>query len=91
MAAIFHVACYLDAMTPDAAHPRIARDPAIMTGKACIAGTRIPVDLILRKLAAGEERAQLLADYPALTEEDIDAALTYAASVVAGDRPTAAE
>jgi uncharacterized protein (DUF433 family) len=35
-------------------HPRISKDAAVMVGKPCIAGTRIPVDLLLRKLAHGE-------------------------------------
>jgi uncharacterized protein (DUF433 family) len=72
-------------------HARITRNPAIMVGKACIRDTRIPVDLILRKLAAGETRPQLLADYPGLEEADLDAALAYAAAVVAGERLLAAE
>jgi uncharacterized protein (DUF433 family) len=62
-----------------------------MTGKPCIRDTRIPVDLILRKLAAGETREQLLADYARLEEADLDAALAYAAAVVAGERLLAAE
>ena len=74
-----------------AKHPRIAQNPAVMTGKPCIRDTRIPVDLILRKLAAGETREQLLADYARLEEADLDAALGYAAAVVAGERLIAAE
>lgn len=74
-----------------AAHPRITQDPAIMTGKPCIRDTRIPVDLILRKLSAGETSDQLLADYPRLERADLDAALAYAAAVVAGERMIAAE
>jgi uncharacterized protein (DUF433 family) len=72
-------------------HPRITQDPAIMTGKPCIRDTRIPVDLILRKLAAGESRERLLADYARLEEADLDAALAYAAAVIAGERLIAAE
>jgi uncharacterized protein (DUF433 family) len=72
-------------------HPRIAQDPAIMGGKPCIAGTRIPVDLLLRKLAVGETREQLLNDYAALAAADLDAALNYAAALAAGERLIAAE
>ena len=75
----------------DIQHPRITRDPAIMAGKPCIRDTRIPVDLILRKLASGESRERLLADYARLDEADFDAALAYAAAVVAGERLLAAE
>jgi uncharacterized protein (DUF433 family) len=78
-------------MTALAGHPRIAQHPAVMGGKPCIAGTRIPVDLLLRKLAAGETRERLLADYPALSAPDIDAALGYAAALAAGERLVAAE
>lgn len=70
---------------------RISQDPAIMTGKPCIRDTRIPVDLILRKLAAGESREQLLADYSRLESADLDAALAYAAAVISGERLIAAE
>jgi len=62
-----------------------------MAGKPCIRDTRIPVDLILRKLASGESRERLLADYARLDKADFDAALAYAAAVVAGERLLAAE
>jgi uncharacterized protein (DUF433 family) len=75
----------------NAPHPRITQNPAVMTGKPCIRDTRIPVDLILRKLAAGESRERLLADYARLEEADLDAALAYAAAVIAGERLIAAE
>jgi uncharacterized protein (DUF433 family) len=54
-----------------------------MMGKPCIRGTRIPVYLILQKLAAGESDAQLLAAYPQLRIEDIRACLEYAAALAA--------
>lgn len=73
------------------AHPRIAQEPKIMGGKPCIAGTRIPVDLLLRKLAAGETRERILDDYPMLADADLDAALGYAAALAAGERVIAAE
>jgi uncharacterized protein (DUF433 family) len=75
----------------DTQHPRITQNPAIMTGKPCIRDTRIPVDLILRKLAAGETRERLLADYARLENADLDAALAYAAAVISGERMMAAE
>jgi len=50
---------------------RVIVDPGIMAGKPIIKGTRIPVDAILRALAEGMSRKELLEDYPQLTEEDI--------------------
>jgi uncharacterized protein (DUF433 family) len=50
---------------------RIEINPAIMMGKPVIRGTRITVELILRKLAEGASDGELLQDYPHLTTEDI--------------------
>lgn len=50
-----------------------------MGGKPCIKGTRIPVEIVLDHLASGETMAELLAGYPRVTEEDVRAALAYAA------------
>ncbi|HEX5415742.1 MAG TPA: DUF433 domain-containing protein [Chloroflexota bacterium] len=55
----------------------ILSDPAIMMGKPVIAGTRITVELILERLAAGELVADLLTAYPRLTEEAIRAAVAF--------------
>jgi uncharacterized protein (DUF433 family) len=55
---------------------RIEINPAIMMGKPVIRGTRITVELILRKLAEGAGEADLLEDYPQLTTEDIRAVVT---------------
>jgi uncharacterized protein (DUF433 family) len=60
-------------------HTRISTDPAMMMGKPCIKGTRITVELILRKLGAGRSFADLLEAYPRLTEDDLRAALAFAA------------
>lgn len=60
-------------------HPRISSDPAVMMGKPCIRGTRITVELILRKLGAGRSFADILDAYPHLTEADLRAALAFAA------------
>lgn len=62
---------------------RIDIDPAIMMGKPVIRGTRITVELILRKLAEGASEGELLEDYAHLTTEDIRAAVAYAAASVA--------
>ena len=55
----------------------IESNPSIMMGKPVIAGTRIPVELILEKIAAGETIEQLLDEYPRLTEEGVRAALLF--------------
>jgi len=58
---------------------RISVDPAVCHGKACIAGTRILVSVILDNLAEGKARDEILESYPSLQPVDIDAALAYAA------------
>jgi len=63
-------------------YDRIEINPAIMLGKPVIRGTRIPVELILRKLAEGATEADLLDAYPRLTKIDIQAALAYAADTL---------
>lgn len=62
---------------------KIVIDPAIMMGKPVIRGTRITVELILRKLAEGASEADLREDYSHLTTEDIRAAVAYGAASVA--------
>ena len=66
----------------DAAH-RIDINPAVMLGQPVIRGTRIKVELILRKLAEGATELDLVEAYPNLTQQDIRAAINYAADVVA--------
>jgi uncharacterized protein (DUF433 family) len=62
---------------------RIEINPAILMGKPIIRGTRITVELILRKLAEGASETELLEDYSHLTKEDILAAVAYGAASVA--------
>ena len=62
---------------------RITINPRVMLGKPVIRGTRIPVELILRKLSEGAAHTDLLDAYPHLTPEDIRAALRYAADTLA--------
>jgi uncharacterized protein (DUF433 family) len=57
----------------------IQTDPSVMLGKPVVAGTRITVEFILEKLAAGETVEQILDAHPRLTREAILAALAYAA------------
>jgi uncharacterized protein (DUF433 family) len=62
---------------------RIEINSAVMMGKPVIRGTRITVELILRKLAEGATEAELLEDYPRLKPQDIRAAIAYGAASVA--------
>jgi len=62
---------------------RIEMDPKVMLGKPVIRGTRIPVELLLRKLGEGATDEDLLDAYPRLKREDIRAALAYAADAIA--------
>ncbi len=63
----------------------IRSDPAVLMGKPVVSGTRITVELILEKLAAGETIEQILAVHPRLTTEGIHAALKFAADALRAD------
>ena len=63
----------------------IERNPDIMLGKPIIKGTRITVELVMRKLADGYNIADLLNSYPHLREKQILAALEYAADMIANE------
>jgi uncharacterized protein (DUF433 family) len=67
------------------AAPLIKSDPAVMMGKPVVAGTRITVELILEKLAAGETYDEILSAHPRLTVESIRAALAFAAEALRAD------
>lgn len=58
---------------------RIGINPAVCGGKPCIRGTRIWVSLVLDLLAGGMSEVDLLAEYPALTHDDVLAAIAYGA------------
>jgi uncharacterized protein (DUF433 family) len=58
---------------------RITVDPAVMGGKACIRGMRVTAGMILGRLSTGEEPEEILAAFPYLERDDIQAALAYAA------------
>ena len=62
----------------------ISVDPKICHGQACIRGTRIPVSVVLDNLAAGATREDLVRSYPSLKEEDVLAAIAYAAELTRG-------
>ena len=66
-------------------HERIEINPEVMGGKPVIRGTRIPVELILRKLGAGMPAEAILTDHPRLKLDDIRAAQTFAADYIADE------
>jgi uncharacterized protein (DUF433 family) len=66
-------------------HERIEISPDIMDGKPVIRGTRVPVELVLRKLGAGASSEAILADHPRLTQRDIQAAQAFAADYLADE------
>jgi len=59
--------------------------PDVMMGKPCLRGTRIPVYLVLEKLAAGETPYEILVAYPQLTKAHITAVLQYAAGLASNE------
>jgi uncharacterized protein (DUF433 family) len=67
------------------AHDRIEIRPEVMGGKPVIRGTRIPVELVLRKLGAGMSANAIMTDHPHLTIEDIHAAQAFAAAYLADE------
>ena len=74
---------------------QIESNPAVMMGKPVIKGTRITVELILEKMAAGESIEQILESHPRITREGVLAALDFAARAIRADvvyplRPKAA-
>ncbi|MBI4848950.1 MAG: DUF433 domain-containing protein [Nitrospirae bacterium] len=69
-------------MTTQSYKEKITANPDIMLGKPVIKGTRITVELILRKLSEGVSIEELLTSYPHLTKDDILAALSYSADVI---------
>jgi uncharacterized protein (DUF433 family) len=64
--------------------PGIAVDPSVRFGKPVIAGTRVPVELVVAKLAGGMTSEEVAQEYE-ITLQDVRAALGYAASVLAGE------
>lgn len=63
-------------------HPMIESNPDVMMGRPVVKGTRLTVELILDKLAAGETIAELLEAHPKLTAEGVHAALAFAADIL---------
>jgi uncharacterized protein (DUF433 family) len=66
-------------------HERIEIIPEVMGGKPVLRGTRVPVEIVLRKLGAGMTPEAIIADHPRLTLEDIRAAQAFAAAYLADE------
>jgi uncharacterized protein (DUF433 family) len=64
---------------------RIVVDPRIMAGKPVVRGTRIPVELVLKRLSQDLSIQTLFESYPRLTEDDVKACLAYAFGLVEGE------
>ena len=62
-------------------HRHISVDPNICHGQACVSGTRILVSVVLDNLAAGISEDEIIASYPRLTHESIQACIAYAADL----------
>jgi uncharacterized protein (DUF433 family) len=68
---------------------RIGRDPRVAGGEAVFRGTRVTLRTVLASLAEGATTAEILADFPTLSEEDIRAAIAFAAMSAQEDLPVA--
>ncbi len=64
---------------------RIIVDPNILAGKPVVKGTRIPVELVLKRLAQDLDMQTIFAAYPRLTKEDVKACIAYAQALVEGE------
>ena len=65
---------------------RIVLDPAVLAGKPVVRGTRLSVEFIIGLMAEGWSEADILANYPGLTRDDIAACLAYARDVLNSER-----
>jgi uncharacterized protein (DUF433 family) len=72
-------------------HERIVMDPRVMAGKPTVKGTRITVEMILRKLGAGMTVEEILQDHPHLIRDDVQAAQAFAADYLADEAVVLAE
>jgi len=65
---------------------RITVDPGVLSGKPVIRGTRLAVDFVVELLAEGWTREEILSNYPQLSSEDVQAALSYAAETLRSEK-----
>ena len=65
---------------------RISLDPAVLAGKPVVRGTRLSVEFVIGLMADGWSEADILANYPGLTHEDVTACLAYARDVLRSEK-----
>ena len=72
--------------------PRITLDPKVLAGKPVVRGTRLSVEFVIGLMAEGWSEADILANYPGITHEDIIACLAYARDTLSSEKvfPSAA-
>jgi uncharacterized protein (DUF433 family) len=75
-----------------ATQPRITLDPQILTGKPVISGSRLSVEFVIGLMADGWSEADILANYPGITHDDLIACLAYARDALSSEKvfPSAA-
>jgi uncharacterized protein (DUF433 family) len=73
-------------------HPRITLDPKVLVGKPVISGTRLSVEFVIGLMADGWSEAEILANYPGITHDDLLACLAYARDALSSEKvfPSAA-
>jgi uncharacterized protein (DUF433 family) len=71
-------------------HAHIVRDPRVAGGEATIKGTRVSLRTVLASLAEGATTEEILRDFPTLSNEDVRAAIAFAAASAQDDLPLAA-
>ena len=73
-------------------HPRISLAPDVLAGKPVVRGTRLSVEFVIGLMAAGWSEAEILANYPNLSHDDVIACLAYARDALSGEKvfPSAA-
>lgn len=77
-------------MGPNGYQERILRDPQICGGEPVFKGTRVTLRTVLASLAAGDSADEILADFPTLKPEDVQAAIAFAAASAEEDLPVPA-
>jgi uncharacterized protein (DUF433 family) len=77
-------------MSPE--HTRVTLDPKVLAGKPVIRGTRLSVEFIIGLMAEGWDAADIVANYPGITQDDVLACLAYARDAVSSEKvfPSAA-
>jgi uncharacterized protein (DUF433 family) len=73
-------------------NPRIALDPTVLAGKPVISGTRLSVEFVIGLMADGWSEADIMANYPGITHDDVIACLAYARDTLSSEKvfPSAA-